>query len=57
MPHLVMLDFQPTTVAFFTRSTFGAQANKAQEVGEEMEINSPKIATEIGIGTQEELSS
>jgi hypothetical protein len=57
MPHLVMLDFQPTTVAFFTRSTFGAQANKAQEVGEEMEINSHRIATEIGIGIQEELSS
>jgi hypothetical protein len=57
MPHLVMPDFQPTTAAFLTRSTFATQANKAQEVGEVMEINSRIIAIKIGIGTQEELGS
>jgi hypothetical protein len=50
MPHLVMLDFQPMTVAFSIGSTFATQANKAWEVGKEMEINSCGLVIEIGIG-------
>jgi hypothetical protein len=57
MPHLVMPDFQLATSAFLTRSTFATQTNKAQEVGEVMEINCRRIAIKIGIGTQEELGS
>jgi hypothetical protein len=40
MPHLVMLDFQQTIVAFPTKSTFATQTSEVWEVGEEMEINS-----------------
>jgi len=40
-------------MAFLTTSTFATQTNKAWEVGEEMEINSCKIVTKIGIGIQE----
>jgi hypothetical protein len=51
MPHLVMPNFQPTTMAFSTTSTFATQTNKAREVGEEMEINFHRATTKIGIGT------
>jgi hypothetical protein len=51
MPHLVMPNFQPTIMAFLTRSTFATKANKARKVGEEMENNSRRTTTEIGKGT------
>jgi hypothetical protein len=51
MPHLVMPNFQPTTMAFSTTSTFATQTKKAREVGEEMEINFHRATTKIGIGT------
>jgi len=48
MPHLAMPNFQPTTMAFLTISTFATQANKAQEVCKEMEINSHRATIKIG---------
>jgi hypothetical protein len=42
-------------MAYLTGST--TQANKAREVGEEMEFNFCGIATKIGIRIQEELGS
>jgi hypothetical protein len=49
-----MLDFQPTTMAFPIGSILATQANEAQEVSKEMEINSHKTDINISIETQEE---
>ncbi len=48
MPHLVMLDFQPTTEALLIGSTFATQASEAREVEEEMEIDSQGAMSEVG---------
>jgi len=57
MPHLVMPNFQPMTMAFSTTSTFATRANKAQKVSKKMKINSHRVATKIGIGIKEKLGS
>jgi hypothetical protein len=54
MPHLVMLDFQLVTMAFLTRSTLARQANEAQEVNKEMEINSRRANINVNTNIQEE---
>jgi hypothetical protein len=51
MPHLIIIDFQPATMAFLTRSTLATQASKAREVGEEMEINYRIVDIDIGTRT------
>ncbi len=51
MPHLVMPNFQPVTVAFTIGSTSTTQANEAREVGEEIEIDYCEVDIDINIGT------
>jgi hypothetical protein len=48
MPHLIILHFQPTTMAFLTKSTLATQISKTLEIGEEMEINSRKVDIDVG---------
>jgi hypothetical protein len=57
MPYLVMLDFQPTTMAFPTESTFATQASEVWEVGEEMEIDSWGAVNEVGTWVEETSSN
>jgi hypothetical protein len=57
MPHLVMPNFQPTAVAFPTRSTSATQTSEAREVGEEMEINFCRMDIDISTKVQEEPGS
>lgn len=57
MPHLVMPNFQPMTVALPTRSTSATQASEAREVGEKMEIDFHKVAINVGIETSKEQGS
>jgi hypothetical protein len=44
-------------MAFPTRSTSTTQTNEAWEVKEEMEINSQRAASEVGIGAKEALGN
>ncbi len=57
MPHMVMLDFQPTIQAMPTISTSATQANEAQEVEEKMEINLRGAMNEVGIEVEETLGN
>ncbi len=54
MPHLVMPNFQPTTMALPTRSTSPTQASEVREIGKEMEIDFHKVVTNVGIKTLKE---
>jgi hypothetical protein len=49
MPHLVMPNFQPITMAFMIGSTLATQASEAREVGKEMEIDFCKVVIEVAI--------
>ncbi len=53
MPHLVMPNFQPVTMAFATGSTSTTRTSEAQEVGEEIEIDSCRVDTNVSTKTQE----
>jgi hypothetical protein len=57
MPHLVMQDFELMTMVFLTKSTSATQANKAWEVGKEMEIDFRKTTTKVGTRILEESST
>jgi hypothetical protein len=57
MPHMVMLDFQPTIWALPTISTSVTQGNEAREVEEEMEINLLGVVNEVGIEVEETLGN
>jgi hypothetical protein len=57
MPNLVMLNFQPIVGALPIGSTSTTQANKAQEVEEEMEIELQEATSEVGTKVKETSSN